>query len=179
MSNFTKAWKAFWTVLKGNEYKPALPEAEIEDNEASDGNTLKMSNNRRPESLKDAFDNGAIFTLLLLQREGRMIDFLQEDISSFDDAQIGAAVRQIHAGSRKVLEENFALEPVFDSSEGQQICVDADYDPSTMTVIGELPETAPYSGLLQHKGWLATKIDIPERKGKINHRVVCPAEVSF
>src|SRR5215831_3115113 len=36
---------------------------------------------------------GALQLLALLQREGRLVDFLAEDISGYDDASIGAAVR--------------------------------------------------------------------------------------
>ena len=79
MSNFSQAWNAFWTILKGKEFKP-VP---LEDKEIDNEKTLKVSSDRRPESVKDAFNNGAVFTLTLLQREGRMIDFLQEDISGW------------------------------------------------------------------------------------------------
>src|SRR5947209_3736853 len=41
--------------------------------------------------------SGAPLRLLaLLQREGRLLDFLLEDIQSYPDAHIGAAVRDIH-----------------------------------------------------------------------------------
>src|SRR5262245_12215220 len=49
--------------------------------------------------------------LALLQREGRLIDFLQEDVASYSDADIGAAARVVHAGSRKVLQQYVKLEP--------------------------------------------------------------------
>src|SRR5262245_48893552 len=39
--------------------------------------------------------------LAVLQRDGRLIDFLEEDIDAYPDAQIGAAVRDIHRGCRK------------------------------------------------------------------------------
>ena len=40
----------------------------------------------------------AVQILAALQREGRLIDFLEEDLSAYEDAQIGAAVRNIHQG---------------------------------------------------------------------------------
>ena len=175
MSNFSQAWNAFWTILKGKEFKPVL----LEDKEIDNEKTLKVSSDRRPESVKDAFNNGAVFTLTLLQREGRMIDFLQEDISGFDDAQIGAAVRQIHLGSRKVLEEHFSLIPVINTPENENVIVQENYDPSEITLVGEHPEVGPYTGILQHKGWQASKIELTIRSGKINESIICPAEVSF
>ncbi|NQZ58866.1 MAG: DUF2760 domain-containing protein, partial [Lentisphaeraceae bacterium] len=71
----------------------------------------------------------ATYTLALLQREGRLIDFLQEDISSFDDAQIGMAVRQVHAGCRKVLEKHFSIEAVVPALEGETVTVAKGFDP--------------------------------------------------
>ena len=38
--------------------------------------------------------------LAILQRDSRLIDFLQEDIAAYSDDQIGAAVREIHDQSR-------------------------------------------------------------------------------
>lgn len=178
MGKIREACKAFWAILRGVEYQPV----EIEENEQSnksDKNSDVGGSNSNFVSTQDAFNSGAIYALLLLQREGRLVDFLQEDITSYDDSQIGAAVRQIHAGARKVLEENFSLRPVFDSVEGGEVSVEENYDPSIITLIGERPEVAPYKGVLQHKGWISTKVDLPVRNGKINQNIVCPAEVSF
>ncbi|MGD1082228.1 MAG: DUF2760 domain-containing protein [Candidatus Sulfotelmatobacter sp.] len=44
-----------------------------------------------PESL-----DRAVQMLALLQRDGRLVDFLEEDVSSYPDGQLGAAVRSIH-----------------------------------------------------------------------------------
>ncbi|MEP7353715.1 MAG: DUF2760 domain-containing protein, partial [Acidobacteriota bacterium] len=37
--------------------------------------------------------DGAVQILGILQRESRLVDFLMEDIGAYDDAQVGAAVR--------------------------------------------------------------------------------------
>ena len=171
MANLLKAWRAFWTILAGKEYVPALEsgsEAGADEAPASDS-----------AKIDDEFSQGAVYTLSLLQREGRLIDFLQEDISMYDDAQIGAAVRQIHQQSRKVLEKNFKLKPVYEAQEGATVEVEESYDPTVVTVIGELPDSPPYSGTLQHKGWKVTAVDFPNRVGRSNMEVVQPAEVSF
>ena len=177
---FGEAFRAFWRVLTGKEYSytPALLDTDEEIEEQS-GQTLKISKTGETKSLKDAFNDGAVYTLVLLQREGRLIDFLKEDIDGFTDEQVGAAVRQIHRGARKVIDNNFEVLPIFEKSEGNEVIVDADYDHSKVTIIGELPEVAPYRGLLQHKGWIAMKVELPERVGKVNSRVVYPAEVGF
>jgi hypothetical protein len=38
----------------------------------------------------------------LLQERGRLVDFLMEDITSYDDAQVGAAARVVHQGCKAV-----------------------------------------------------------------------------
>src|SRR5882724_3701078 len=45
----------------------------------------------------------ALHLLSLLQREGRLIDFCEEELAGFSDAQIGAAARTVHDGCRKAL----------------------------------------------------------------------------
>src|SRR6185503_15642844 len=54
--------------------------------------------------------HGALQLLGLFQREARLVDFLREEIATYEDAAIGAAVRDIHKGCRKVLDEHFAVE---------------------------------------------------------------------
>src|SRR5271165_2556408 len=44
----------------------------------------------------------AVQMLGLLQRDGRLIDFLAEDVAAYPDAQLGAAVRSIHTSCRQV-----------------------------------------------------------------------------
>ncbi len=178
MSNLSKAFKAFWTVLTGKEYLPEQISSEQEVKTEEPTPAKEAAETTAKNSAAD-FENGAIYTLLLLQREGRMIDFLQEDISAYDDSQIGAAVRQIHEGSRKVLQENFDVIPVINEMEGNQVQVAGDYDPSETTLVGSHPSEGPYKGTLQHKGWKALKVSLPTRTGDVNEKVIYPAEVSF
>ena len=121
----------------------------------------------------------ATYTLALLQREGRLIDFLQEDISSFDDAQIGMAVRQVHQGCRKVLEKHFSIEAVVTALEGETVTVAKGFDPSSYELSGNVSGEAPYQGELRHKGWMASKVDLPIRQKGRNGSIICPAEVEI
>jgi hypothetical protein len=43
----------------------------------------------------------AVQMLALLQREGRLVDFVLENLTTYSDAQIGASVRDVHAGCRR------------------------------------------------------------------------------
>jgi hypothetical protein len=128
---------------------------------------------------KDKLKEGAVFSLVLLQREGRLVDFLKENIDTFEDSQIGAAVRQIHAGCSKVLVENFDVKPLFTIAEGEKISLDDNFDPSELRMTGNVPGKPPYKGTLRHKGWVVNNVDLPKRTGKVNDRVICPADIEF
>ena len=182
MGNIIEAFKAFWLVLTG---KAAPLAAAGPDQRQSDKSVSTEQKKPAPTppaketAPKELFENGAVYALALLQREGRLVDFLKEDITGYDDAQVGAAVRQIHAGCRKVIEENFQLRPVVDAPEGQPFTVPASFDPAEFRLAGDVPATSPLKGTLQHKGWMAAKVSLPSRTGKINPKIVLPAEVSF
>src|SRR5690242_3139956 len=54
----------------------------------------------------------ALSLLAVLQREARLVDFLMESIGGYSDAQIGAAVRDVHRGSAAVLQRVFNIQPL-------------------------------------------------------------------
>ncbi len=53
----------------------------------------------------------ALLLLAILQREGRLIDFLQEDVAAFSDADVGAAARVVHEGCKRGLADYVEIEP--------------------------------------------------------------------
>ncbi len=115
----------------------------------------------------------------LLQREGRLLDFLKEDIEPYDDAQIGAAVREVHRGCRAALEEILGLEPVIQAEEGTVIEVDEDFDPTKIRLVGNVHGKPPFKGILRHSGWRFTRIRLPKWTGKKPTDVLSPAEVEI
>ena len=119
----------------------------------------------------------AISLLATLQREGRLIDFLREPIDSYSDAQIGAAVRDIHRDCGAVLERQFAIRPVLEQPEGSQVSL-AKSAGGRIRVTGRGAESAPSSGTLVHPGWQATRCDLPVWTGDAESALVLsPAEV--
>ena len=74
----------------------------------------------------------AVQMLALLQRDGRLIDFLTEEIAAYGDAEIGAAVREVHESCRQVLARYVELEPIIASDEGQPVTIQAGFDPATI-----------------------------------------------
>ena len=128
--------------------------------------------------VRDARSDGAVLLLGLLQREGRLLDFLQEEIESYSDAQIGAAVRDIHRGCKKALAEHAPLEPVLKEPENATVRVDPGFDPSRIRLVGNVVGEPPFTGVLKHAGWRATAINLPRRSGQ-DPQVIAPAEVEI
>ena len=98
-------------------------------------------------------------------------------ISSFDDAQIGSAVRKIHDECGKCLEDLVTIRPVMEENEGAKITVPQGYDPAKIKVVGKIMGQPPYTGVLIHKGWKAHKRSLPKKIGDQVVEVICPAEV--
>jgi len=124
----------------------------------------------------ESFDR-AVQMLALLQRDGRLIDFLEEDVSPFPDGQLGAAVRTIHASCRQVLDRYMKLEPVIDSEEDQPVTVSAGFDPAAVKLIGNVVGGPPIKGVLRHRGWRVKEVSLPSLPQGMGREVVAPAEV--
>jgi len=121
----------------------------------------------------------AVQVLALLQREGRLIDFLAEDVTPYPDAQLGAAVRSVHESCRQALERYLKLEPIITSEEDQPVTVQPGFDPASIKVIGNVIGKPPLRGLLRHRGWRATQVNLPSLPEGEGRSVVAPAEVEI
>jgi hypothetical protein len=120
----------------------------------------------------------AIQMLAILQRQGRLIDFLQENLSLYEDAQIGAAVRSVHAGCKQAIEEHVHLTPVYEAEEGAQIMVEAGFDASATRLIGAVSGQPPFTGVLRHRGWRVVNVELPQlTPGQGKDWILAPAEV--
>jgi hypothetical protein len=115
----------------------------------------------------------------VLQREGRLIDFFAEDLDTYNDDQIGAAVREIHATCRRVVEKRLSLKPVIQSMEGEPVTVEPGFDPGTIKLVGNVSGDPPFTGVLRHRGWQAGKMDMPTFSGDQEPGVIAPAEVEI
>lgn len=113
--------------------------------------------------------------LAILQRDARLLDFLMEDLTPYPDAQVGAAVRDVHAGSRQALERYFTLAPVLDDEEGRPITIERNADPARIKVVGNVTGD-PIRGVLRHRGWEATRVALPPLAAS-GLSIIAPAEV--
>ncbi len=121
----------------------------------------------------------AVALLAVLQREGRLIDFIREDIAEYSDAQVGAAVRSIHASCRRVLDEHLALEPVRTEDEGARVLVETGFDASAVRLTGNVSGKPPFRGVLRHRGWRTRRVDLPADPASQDPTIVAPAEVEI
>ena len=122
---------------------------------------------------------GALLILSILQRDGRLIDFLHEDVTSFADGEVGAAARVVHAGCKKALLQYVTFAPVRTESEGARVVVEKGFDPAQIRLAGNVSGEPPFKGKLAHAGWKATDVRLPERPPSVDGRVVAPAEVEI
>ena len=125
-----------------------------------------------PESL-----DRAVQMLALLQRDGRLVDFLTEDVSPYPDGQLGAAVRSIHASCRQVLKRYLKLEPILASEEDQPVTVPVGFDPAAIKLVGNVTGEPPIRGLLRHRGWRVTEVTLPSLPQGSGRAILAPAEV--
>ena len=121
----------------------------------------------------------ALQLLAILQREGRFVDFLQEDVTAFSDADIGAAARVVHEGCKRGLEPYLDLTPIRTETEGDAVELPEGFDAARVRVTGNVVGEPPFRGKLAHHGWLVTKIRLPERTDGHDPNVVAPAEVEL
>jgi hypothetical protein len=115
--------------------------------------------------------------LVLLQRESRLFDLLMEDISKYADDQILAAVRDILPKAKRVLEHRLILEPILSQADDESVEVPAGFDPSAISVTGNVRGNPPFRGVVRHRGWRVKNYDIPTPPAGQDDLVVEPAEV--
>ena len=118
--------------------------------------------------------------LAVLQRDGRLVDFLQEDIDPYTDAQIGASVREIHRGCRKALRDYLTVTPILPGEDESSVTVPPDFDPASIRLTGNVQGSPPFRGVLKHHGWRVEAVHLPALPGaRDDSSVLAPAEVEI
>jgi hypothetical protein len=130
-------------------------------------------------TLKEASPDAALQLLGLLQRDARFIDFVEEDIKNYSDADIGAAARLVHDGCRATLREHFTIRPVRDEAEGSRVTLAEGFDASSIRLTGNVVGKAPFNGSISHRGWRVDEVRLPKLTDSHNAKVIAPAEVEL
>lgn len=120
-----------------------------------------------------------LFLLSMLQREGRFVDFLQEEVASHSDADVGAAARVVHAGCRRVVREYLSLQPVLTEPEGAPVTIAGGFDANRIRLTGNVAGQPPFRGSLKHHGWVAQEVRLPSPPVAMDLKVIAPAEVEL
>jgi hypothetical protein len=131
-----------------------------------------------PEPSAKSNDDAALALLAIFQREGRLVDFLEQDVDAFPDAEIGAAARVVHGGCRRALRAHFDLARVRPEAEGTAVTVAAS-DVANVKLTGNVHGAAPYRGVLRHAGWRVERARMPELASGHDANVICQAEVEL
>jgi len=135
-----------------------------------------------PATLKAGHADAEIVHFLsMLQEKGRLVDFLMDDINAYSDAQVGAAARVVHAGCKGVLQEHFGISPVRSEPEGSTVQVPAGYLADEYRLIGRIAGSAPFSGVLVHRGWKTSMVKLPQLLRGVGAGLptIAPAEVEM
>ena len=173
----TLAFGAFFRVLGDADF--AARYARLHDETATAPSAPSPANASPAPSLKDPSPDSALQLLALLQRDARLIDFVNEDLASYADAQIGAAARLVHEGCAKVLREHFSIAAVRDEAEGSRVTLPPGFDASAVRLTGNVVGQPPFSGNLTHRGWRVTETRLPKLAERHDTRVLAPAEVEL
>jgi hypothetical protein len=129
--------------------------------------------------LKEASPDAALQLLGLLQRDARFVDFIEEDVAGYSDADIGAAARVVHGGCRTVLREHFTIRPVRDEAEGSRVTLPEGFDATANRLTGNVVGTAPFTGSLSHRGWRVAEVRLPKLAASHDASVIAAAEVEL
>lgn len=191
------AWLCFWRCLVSREFAQAvLPASRAYDSgqlaQLPAGGAALPKDKEQPKpvvevkaappppALPPEREHASALSLLgMLQREGRLVDFLQENVAAFSDAEVGAAARIVHEGCRKVVNQYLTLQPVLPQSEGDRVTVPAGFDAQRTRLTGNVAGQPPYNGTLRHHGWVTTEVKFPAVSPALDARVLAPAEVEL
>ncbi len=130
-------------------------------------------------TLREAPHEAALQLLGLLQRDARLIDFIEEDITPHGDADIGAAARIVHEGCRKVLREHFDIAPLRAEEEGSRITLEQGFDAAAIRLTGNVVGEPPFSGSLSHRGWKVVETRLPKLVAGHDPAIIAQAEVEL
>jgi hypothetical protein len=171
------AFKCLFLIL----FAGRLPEGIPERFRAPGTAPLETGRNGTGDTPVSAPPSGAaaVQLLALLQRDGRLVDFLCEEIGTYPDDQVGVAAREVHAACRQVLLKYVGLEPILAGDEGSLAAVGADFDPAEIKLLGHVTGAPPFRGVLRHRGWRASRVNLPTVPGSARSAVIAPAEVEL
>lgn len=159
--------------------KASASKEELSDRPELSTASAPEAESQTSSQLKTTSPDAALQLLSLLQQEARFIDFIQEDLLGFSDADVGAAARVVHEGGKKVLQDYFSLASVRDEQEESRITLAEGFDATVVRLTGNVIGQAPFTGTLVHRGWRVTEVRLPKLAEGHDARVIAPAEIEL
>jgi hypothetical protein len=187
------AFLAFWSALLDPDFRFATPNGAAAAGKPQtrvQGQTAAPARAAPPPprtaqpaanaaTLDKAPPDSALLLLGLFQKEGRLVDFLQEDVTQYADEDVGAAARVVHTGCRTVLAEYLTIVPVRDEPEGSYVTLNPGFDAAATRPTGNVVGEPPFTGSLVHRGWRATQVRLPQVASGRDLRILAAAEVEL
>lgn len=177
LSRFILAFIAPWRMLFDGAYAAAVKKL---DNPEPALPAAKEKKEDKIEELEQERDlSPALQLLTILQREGRFVDFLQEDLAGASDGDIGAAARVVHEGCKRGLADYVDVKAIRPEEEGDDVELEEGFDAARTKVTGNVVGDPPFKGKLAHHGWSVKTIRLPELAEGHDPSIVAPAEVEL
>lgn len=173
------AFRCFFAILANGEIPQDIAHELVSSSYSNSRTAPARAAKTATDNASDESVDRAVQVLALFQRDGRLVDFLAEDVSTYPDSQLGAAVRAIHDSCRQVLDRYLKLEPVISAEEDQPVTVPSGMDPATIKLVGNVVGGPPVRGVLRHRGWRVTEVSLPSLPHGTGRKIVAPAEVEI
>jgi len=165
---FWQRLKMAWRVLISGQFAAEIAEG-----------LKQLESARAGAGAPERVHASGLLLLAALQREGRLVDFIQQDVAGFSDEEVGAAARVVHGGCRKAVRQFFEIVPAVSGAEDASMTVPAGFDAQRIRLTGNLSGRPPFKGTLKHHGWVATEVRMPTISEALDARVIAPAEVEL
>jgi hypothetical protein len=186
LGRFSVAVRTFFAVLGDGNFAARVSRLH-DGNEAAAGmatpsTTPQPAHQPAPKpapEIKEASPESALQLLGLLQRGARFVDFVEEDIAGYSDADIGAAARLVHDGCRTTLREHFTLRPVRQEAEGSRVTLAEGFDATAIRLTGNVVGKPPFNGTISHRGWRVEEVRLPMLTRTHDATVIAQAEVEL
>jgi hypothetical protein len=169
------AFTSFRRVLKDPDFAQGVARLAANETAADAINRATLA----PAPLATSTTDSALLLLGLMQKEGRLVDFLHEDIKTYSDQEVGAAARIVHQGCQRVLQDYLTITPVRSEPEGSRVTLEPGFDSAAMRPTGHVVGTPPFTGALVHRGWRVTETRLPQVAGGHNLTILAAAEVEL
>lgn len=170
------SWAAAFRVLFDGEYAGRVARlSEPEPAAALPEPKAEAPAERKPAPVLDG--QAALQLLALLQREGRFVDFVEQEITAFSDADIGAAARLVHEGCRRALHQHGRIVSVRSEQEGAPLTLER--ASADVKLVGNVSGAAPFRGVLRHRGWRVEGLSLPKLLGGHDPQLIAPAELEL